>query len=506
MPVADPLARRLARCSTSLDDLLWACHMARAERRGVLPHQERGRGVPPTGTPGRAGLGEDGRTRKARLLKRGANCRDSLTPGRAVLSGPPTTSQRALMRSLTLGSKCLKLAQACESRRSRSRTSSSGQATRRYTPTSSSSHPAMARPRKTVKTAEDSDIEAIRAAVKAKRVVLADIALLDDAQGQNELYQEAVSAFERQYGRIEDLYIFDSWIAVARVCKKRFLPFRLLRASPKTEVITVFDAGTRPLGVSVLYSRLMDLETKGRVVLTFSDYYVTSQELVYVLSQLLRASNESPDDELNFRQARYLHERLRQLGLDYESAARRGAALIYFIGMLAGLVPVTLLVAFGGWLLPSIEEAPLHTIVGVGVAGELGAVISVVTRMTRNQFRVPPDTARAYVRFLGMVRPFIGAIFGVAVFCALASNLLFEVKGTTGQKFLAYLAFAFIAGFNERWARDVLTGFGGRALDATDDADRPNGQATPPDETHADQLSIEPRARIDETAQESQVK
>jgi hypothetical protein len=91
-------------------------------------------------------------------------------------------------------------------------------------------------------------------------------------------------------------------------------------------------------------------------------------------------------------------------------------------------------------------------------AGGLGATISVLMRMSFNSFRVNYEIGRATIRRLGSFRPFIGAVFGIAVYFLIKSkipNVTLPAEKTTAFFYLA--AVAFLSGFNERWT-NVLFG------------------------------------------------
>ncbi len=86
--------------------------------------------------------------------------------------------------------------------------------------------------------------------------------------------------------------------------------------------------------------------------------------------------------------------------------------------------------------------------------------MSVMQRINSGRFDLEYDVGPTYVRFLGALRPAIGAVFGLALYFAITSRILklFELPqaGTTGRLY-ALLVIAFLAGFSERWAQDTLT-------------------------------------------------
>jgi hypothetical protein len=100
----------------------------------------------------------------------------------------------------------------------------------------------------------------------------------------------------------------------------------------------------------------------------------------------------------------------------------------------------------------------MSTFVAMVVAGTAGAIISVLVRMSMGSFKAPIDTARTNVRILGAIRPMIGATFAVIIVFGLIGQLLGLQVVDAEHKFFAYVVFAFLAGFSERWAQNLLTG------------------------------------------------
>ncbi len=98
---------------------------------------------------------------------------------------------------------------------------------------------------------------------------------------------------------------------------------------------------------------------------------------------------------------------------------------------------------------------------GVGVpAGGLGATVSVLTRMTSQRMRLNYETQPRLLSAYGALRPAIGAVFGMVVFALIAGGLVPALAVPTDQGTLVsfYAVFGFLAGFNERFAQDMLAG------------------------------------------------
>jgi hypothetical protein len=137
----------------------------------------------------------------------------------------------------------------------------------------------------------------------------------------------------------------------------------------------------------------------------------------------------------------------------YREAANGQAQMVYFGGMAASAVSISIVAAV--WL--SITWAgPVAAL----VAGAIGAVVSVIQRINTGKFTLDYDVGRAYAFFLGGLRPLIGGAFAMAISFAFTGGLLHLPVGaneTTDHRRLALLVLSFLAGFSERWAQDALT-------------------------------------------------
>jgi hypothetical protein len=84
-------------------------------------------------------------------------------------------------------------------------------------------------------------------------------------------------------------------------------------------------------------------------------------------------------------------------------------------------------------------------------AGALGALLSVLSRMSSGdeRFTVDFEVGRPLMRRLGLYKPFVGSVFGVATYFLLAGGLL--PTDTKGDPVFFYGIIAFLAGFSERF-------------------------------------------------------
>jgi hypothetical protein len=163
-----------------------------------------------------------------------------------------------------------------------------------------------------------------------------------------------------------------------------------------------------------------------------------------------RASGTPPDkDDAVVRRERRCLEKTEHY---YTVAANGQAQIVYFAGM--ALVLCVIAICASVWL--SVAWA---TGVAALLAGASGAVVSVVQRINSGRFDLDYDVGRPYALFLGGLRPLIGGAFAMALAFAFDGGLLhlpvLETEARADRR-LALLVIAFVAGFSERWAQDVL--------------------------------------------------
>src|SRR3954454_10158660 len=103
---------------------------------------------------------------------------------------------------------------------------------------------------------------------------------------------------------------------------------------------------------------------------------------------------------------------------------------------------------------------PLGHPIGVSlIAGGIGGVLSVMTRMTNGKLQVRAESGKWAIRALGGIRPIVGAAFGAAVYLLLAGGVIdFFQSPKDGDTTLFYAGIAFLAGFSERFAQDAIAG------------------------------------------------
>ena len=179
----------------------------------------------------------------------------------------------------------------------------------------------------------------------------------------------------------------------------------------------------------------------------------------------------------------------------YLRAARRAAVTNYIVGMAVGFVVVLLVglaVGFGvpmagrllwGESIGGAARSTIEILVVCILLGGVGSVVSVMTRLTGQHLELDHDAGTWQLRLLGGFRPVIGAVFGIVLFFIVGSGLIpIEEPIAPTDVVLFYGSLAFLAGFSERFAQDMLVATTQRVTTIS-------GQTPPAAGTGQDELS-----------------
>jgi hypothetical protein len=174
--------------------------------------------------------------------------------------------------------------------------------------------------------------------------------------------------------------------------------------------------------------------------------------IVALLGTLDSARARSADEPLELET---LQNEIAEAERYYERATQRQAQLEYLVGMLMALATAGIAVGVLAWA----GVNPLGDPLGVSlIAGGIGGVLSVMTRMTSGSLVLRPEAGEWAIRTLGGFRPIVGAAFGAAVYLLLAGGVIDVFQAPKGDKTLFYAGIAFLAGFSERFAQDAIAG------------------------------------------------
>jgi hypothetical protein len=200
------------------------------------------------------------------------------------------------------------------------------------------------------------------------------------------------------------------------------------------------------------------------------------------LLSLVDETSRHADDRQTAELLRHESAKVEETKTYYEETARRQAQLVYVLGMALAVVVFGLANAGILWLFSWQtdatwgvggaqvgDEVSLGLLMVASTAGSLGAVVSVVQRVSSNRFALDFDVGRGVLLFLGAFRPFLGSISAIAVYLAFVSGLagVLKVPEDETAAFYFFAVVSFLAGFSERWAKDVLLGVTKEAPDAS---------------------------------------
>lgn len=284
----------------------------------------------------------------------------------------------------------------------------------------------------------------------------------EDPVEEARAFSRALADFEREHGRIVNAYWCSEIEAAVAVTEKPRLrgPLKRIR-SPLRRFHRVSDFATRKdPDIARMLHQCDELAIRAVEVLGGHNQRICMQLVMSTAGQLLSLIDRPAPTQNEIRDA-IVAEQEDFSGAQryYRQAANGEAQLVYFLGMAVGLGLLgALYLAVGGWL--KIEGVNEANIVGCLTAGAIGALVSVIARISTGSFALDFDIAPGYTLFLGSLRPWLGSIFGVLIYFAITSGFLdlFKVPSDPQERFFFLCVVAFLAGFSERWAQDTLTG------------------------------------------------
>jgi hypothetical protein len=283
-------------------------------------------------------------------------------------------------------------------------------------------------------------------------------------------YHRLLASFSSQHGRLLNAYWCTSEASAVALTEApgRRVARVLWRRLPEIRFHSATDWITREaadLG-HVLHTG-ETLAIRASEVLSGTAERITMQWILSVAGYVLGVVDQAagkPSAEQTTTAARRARDELAQIEAYYDRVGSKTGRLVYFAGMMAGLVWLGVLAAAGAGLYSLFGEFHRHDVgtqtffICYGM-GAVGAVVSVMVRMTSSKegsFTVDYEVGRRAIRRVGSFRPVVGAIFAVVLYIALRGGLV-QLKTPAGhQTTFFYATLAFLAGFSERRARFVL--------------------------------------------------
>jgi len=276
-------------------------------------------------------------------------------------------------------------------------------------------------------------------------------------------YRATLKSFEREHGKIMDAYWSTTCASgVAVTVKRAPRPLCWLGKDPTLRFHRASEwVMKKAPQVADVMQRCDTLAIRTSEVLRGTSERIALQRIFNVASHLLgfldRSDAKPTDVEIRHVTESQTRE-LKQVRDYYFRAGANAGRIVYFWGMMIGLLSMAALAPLV-WLTMRAFDVPtaqLRTFFACYAAGALGAVVSVMSRMSKaDTFKLDFEVGRPALRRIGGFRPQIGAVFGVVTYFVLESGML-DVTKTGREKFFYYGALAFVAGFSERWLKVLL--------------------------------------------------
>jgi hypothetical protein len=272
-----------------------------------------------------------------------------------------------------------------------------------------------------------------------------------------EVYKAFRNVFERRYGRMDHVFFgHNNGAAVALVVK---------RTPPSTVEPVLFSR--RPAELAAQVAELLfnadqiAIDARRRLQGPKLEFCL---EMVYsALEYLIRLVDIAPGAKLpDIRKGAAAVQRQLNAARDYsERTVARSAVLNYLFGMgaavvlvsLAGLVTVRFIDEITSWPVPTDPVLVTSCL----VAGVLGAILSVMIRITKGDLAPVGDVSRLQTVLTGAFRPLIGLISGVLIYFIVSSSLIpLQIPSSRGAAWNFFVTIAFVAGFSERLIQDAI--------------------------------------------------
>jgi hypothetical protein len=261
------------------------------------------------------------------------------------------------------------------------------------------------------------------------------------------LYRPALEVFADTNGGIRESFYADEFPAGALLTGRDDLFFDVWWDR--------LDFDTTP--ARELECDISDLRLRAMLYLDRGQRRIFMQRLLRLYKGLissLRSEWMRPrsDESTLLRDLDQLRNELARVHAAYRQAACARGAATYVAAAAAGAAMITVVVG----VLALIVDAVDHTIwLGTLAAGAAGGLLSVLERSNRGALRVSFEADRTWLG--GIYRPTVGALSGLAVFALVGGGLVpVEVPADATDRGLFFAALGFLAGFVERFAKDVF--------------------------------------------------
>ena len=301
------------------------------------------------------------------------------------------------------------------------------------------------------------------------------------------LYRAMLASWEGREGNITSSYFCNNIAAAAATTDRDRLfsagdPYRTKADLPLYRLITQADHLAR-----FVQDNLVGLHRRASI----DEIYAIQTNALACMDELAGKPAPKPEaaQELRVVTCAKVEADLAHAEQYAYSVWQRRAQMAYLEGMGFGVLGVAAVLLAVMLILPLLlaryPEIPprIYYVPWVLLLGAIGAVLSVMQRLTSGNLRLRNDSSLTENRILGVFRPIIGSAFAVALLILVLGGLIpLEVpSGSTPdeveKRAFFLMGIAFLAGFSERYAQDMI-GVGKSTRPVTADAGNPQAGAS----------------------------
>jgi hypothetical protein len=274
-----------------------------------------------------------------------------------------------------------------------------------------------------------------------------------------DLYFRALPQFMTTCGGICESFYADEFVAGVLLTRKGELLFNIWWDEFKFDTIPArsLEADINDLQIKTgLY--LSEDHRRMCTARIFRLYksLITSLHVEYLLWCGVQPAEGKPVSSAGYIAS--MHQLRRELDAvrdTYQRVGRERGQVHYVTAAALGAVAI---VGMAGIIAAVLGPANPRIWPGVLVGGAVGALLSVLERLTRGSLKVQFESGFAAMTLSGISRPVVGALSGLALFVLVKGSIVLPlIKATTetDQRFF-FAGLAFLAGFSERLLKDVL--------------------------------------------------
>jgi hypothetical protein len=279
-------------------------------------------------------------------------------------------------------------------------------------------------------------------------------------------YRDGVfAAFERSEGRVYAIFYCERITGAAALTLKKRRRIIGLGESEEPSLHVVYNIAESkgdPHELERLQGILYDaqaLSVQVNELIRGKQRRVLLEELYGLITDLLDLLDTGTEAVIGAGSADLHRTHLERVKAKLENSGTVQGQIAYLLGMLAGVLLLGSLAVLSGWLLHlgGVSRTTQTDLIGAFVAGGLGAVISVLARVSGGTLNLKFEMGRKWVTIVGAMRPFVGAVFGLVLFGLLEGNFVpIALSNDATTRFFTVATLSFAAGFNERWVQDAL--------------------------------------------------